>query len=198
MPPFGKIVEMLIKRAKEKGANSVKLIPTRDIFVEDYVRQKCRYGCEKFARCFTCPPYAPTPDETRKTLKNYNQGLLIEFTGLREIEAGKRGRTIRDKEEKRDVHEIMFELEKEAFLNGLYKAFAYAAGPCKICAICPAEKAENSNEFSKKDCKNPLKASPSMEASGIDVYRTARKAGYKINVVKEGERFTSFGLLLLK
>ena len=183
---FEKIVEMLRKSAKEKGANSAKLIPTKDIFVEDQVRQKCQYGCDRFARLFTCPPYAPTPDETRKILKNYNQGLLVEFTGLR------------DKEEQRGVHEMMFELEKEAFLNGLYKAFAYAAGPCRICESCPAEKVENPNEFSKKDCKNPEKARPSMEACGINVYRTARKAGCKINVVKEGERFKSFGLLLLE
>lgn len=103
MPPFEKIVEMLIKRAKEKGANSVKLIPTRDIFVEDYVRQKCRYGGKKFARSFTCPPYAPTLDETRKTLKNYNRGLLIEFTGMR------------NEDDQRKVHEIMYELERSFF-----------------------------------------------------------------------------------
>jgi len=183
---FEKFVEMLKKSAKEKGANSAKLIPTKDIFVEDYVRQKCQYGCDRFARRFTCPPYASTPDETRKILKNYNQGLLVEFTGMR------------NKEEQRDVHEIMYELEREAFLNGLYGAFAYTAGPCRICESCPAEKVENPNEFSKKDCKNPEKARPSMEACGIDVYRTARKAGYKINVAKEGECFKSFGLLLLE
>ena len=183
---FEKIVEILKKSAKEKGANSAKLIPTKDIFVEDYIRQKCQYGCHSFARCFTCPPYAPTPDETRKILKNYNQGLLVEFTGLRNVE------------EERDMHEIMYELEREAFLNGLYKAFAYTAGSCRICRSCPAEKVENPNEFSKKDCKNPEKARPSMEACGIDVYRTAIKAGCKINVAKKGGRFKWFGLLLLE
>ena len=183
---FENIVKMLKKSAKEKGANFAKLILTKDIFVEDYVKQKCQYGCCRFARRFTCPPYAPTPDETRKILKNYKQGLLVEFTGMR------------NREEQRDVHEIMYELEREAFLNGLYRAFAYTAGPCKICENCPAEKVENPNEFSKKDCKNPEKARPSMEACGIDVYRTARKAGYKINVAKEGECFKSFGLLLLE
>ena len=183
---FEKIVEMLRKSAKEKGANAAKLIPTRDIFVEDWVRQKCQYGCNGFARRFTCPPYAPTPDETRKILKKYNQGLLVEFTGLRNT--GKQ----------RDVHGMMYELEREAFLNGLYRAFAYTAGPCRICESCPAEKVENPNEFSKKYCKNPQRARPSMEACGIDVYRTARKAGFKIEVRKEGEYFKSFGLLLLE
>ena len=136
---FEKIVEILRKSAKEKGANSAKLIPTKDIVVEDQVRLKCRYGCGKFAKCFTCPPYAPTPDETRKILKNYSQGLLVEVTGLKNVE-------------EINMIEIMYQLEREAFLKGLDKAFTYVAGPCHLCAICPAEKAENSNEFIDVAC----------------------------------------------
>ncbi len=186
MPSFKKITEMLIKRAKEKGASSVKLIQARDVFVEDYVRLKCQYGCKKFARYFTCPPYSPTSDETRKTLKNYSQGLLIEFSGLI------------DHDEQVKFHEGMSQLEREAFLNGLHKAFVYLSGPCQFCEICPAESIENRNEFSKKDYKNPLKARPSLEACEIDVFKMVRKAGFKIDVVKEGECYKIFGLLLLK
>ena len=186
MPPFKKIVETLMKRAKEKGAKSVKLIPTRDVFAEDFVRQKCRYGCEDYAKSFTCPPYAPTPDETRKILKSYKQGLLLEFS------------RVRNKKDQPNVREIMYELEREAFLNGLYRAFAYTAGPCKICEICPAVKIENPNEFSKIKCVNPSKARPSMEACGINVYKTVRKAGFKLDVVTGGECYKCFSLLLLK
>ena len=92
----------------------------------------------------------------------------------------------------------MYELEREAFLNGLHKAFVYLSGPCRFCEICPAENVENRNEFSKKDCKNPLKARPSMEACGIDVFKTVRKYGFKIDVAKGGECYKSFVLLLLK
>lgn len=93
----------------------------------------------------------------------------------------------------------MYEFEKEAFLNGLHRAFSYIAGPCRICGNCSAEEVEDPNKFSKKDCKNQKKARPSMEACGIDVFKTVRKAGYKIEVVKEEEEcFKSFGLLLLE
>jgi len=38
-----------------------------------------------------------------------------------------------------------------------------------------------------------------MEAVGIDVYSTARRAGFEIHVVREkSEPFKSFGLLLLE
>ena len=186
MPPFEKIVKTLMKSAEDKGAINVKPILTRDVVVEDYVRQKCQYGCKKYAKTFCCPPYSPTPDETRKTLKSYSRALLIEF-GLTGGE-----------EEQRKVHEASFELEREAFLSGLYNAMVYVSGPCRFCAVCPAETLENRNQFSKKDCKNPLKARPSMEGAGIEVYKTVRRAGLKVDVVKGGEPYKSFVLLLLK
>lgn len=180
------IAGLLTESAKKKGANSAKLIPVREIFVEDYVRLKCQYGCDEYSRCFTCPPFSPTSDETRRMLKNYNWALLVEFAGLAK------------KADQRGLHDVMFELEREAFLNGFHRAFSFTAGPCRLCDVCPAEEIENLNEYSKKYCKNPEKARPSMEACGIDVYRTARNAGYQIEVVKEGEIFKSFSLLLLE
>jgi len=180
------IADKLRKIANKKGANSAKLIPAKEIFVDDYVRLKCKYGCNNFAKRFTCPPYAPSPEETRKLLQGYRRAMLFEFTGLR------------GREEQRNIHETMYELEREAFLDGLHRAFAYAAGPCRRCKTCAAETIDNPNEFSKRHCRNPTKTRPSMEACGIDVYRTARKAGFKISPVKEGESFQNFGLLLLE
>jgi predicted metal-binding protein len=101
-------------------------------------------------------------------------------------------------EKRPKVHEIMFRLEREAFLSGLYKTFAYAAGPCRLCAKCVAEEARSQNEYNKKECKYPEKARPSLEAAGVDVFHTASKAGYPIRVIRQtGDCFTFFGLLLL-
>ena len=174
--------------AKQKGANSTKLISIKDIFVEDWVRQKCEYGCKGYARHFTCPPYSPTPEDTRKRLASYECALLVEFVELKQ------------KEQQQQVHEVMFELERIAFLTGLYKTFSYSAGPCRSCGSCLAEKVENPNEYSKKLCANQKKARPSMEACGIDVFKTVRNAGYEISVVQKKEEncFKSFGLLLLE
>ncbi|MFH1820879.1 MAG: DUF2284 domain-containing protein [Methanobacteriota archaeon] len=180
-----RIVAQLIKSAREKGANSAKLISARGIFVEEYVRLKCKYGCKEYAKRFTCPPYTPTINETKELLKSYHRALLVEFIRLKIVEKQK------------NIRKIMYDLEREAFLSGLHMAFAYTAGPCKICKRCPAEFTVNQNEFSKKNCKHPSKTRPSMEACGIDVFKTARKAGFTINAVKEGESFKSFGLLLL-
>lgn len=179
-------INKISQSALDKGASSVKLIKAEDIIVENWVRQKCQYGCSGYARYFSCPPYSPTPEETKKRLQEYNLALLIEFSKLKA------------KEKQPDVHEIMYELEREAFLSGFYKAFAYAAGPCRLCKICPASEIENPNEYSKKNCINPSKARPSMEACGINVFQTVRKANYKIDVVRSfDDCFSRFGLLLI-
>ena len=79
------------------------------------------------------------------------------------------------------------ELEREIFLDGYYKAFGMGCGPCRICKSCPEE------------CPYPRLARPSMEACGIDVYATARKAGFPIEVVKDYDRPSNrFGLILIE
>ena len=82
----------------------------------------------------------------------------------------------------------MVELEREAFLKGHYSAFGLACGPCPYCDECNLEK-----------CVHTDLARPSMEACGIDVYATVRRAGLDLEVVKtRDEKPTYFGLLLVK
>lgn len=186
MASFQKTVKMLTDKAKAKGASSVKLISTADVFVEDYVRQKCQYGCKMFGIRLTCPPYTPVPDETREWLRNYKKALLIEFSGMRK------------EDEQRQVHEIGVELERDAFLSGLYRPLILVSGPCRYCTPCVAEQAADRGTMTKANCKFPMKARPSMESVGIEVYKTVRKAGLKVDIVKGGEPYKSFLLLLLE
>jgi predicted metal-binding protein len=181
-----KTIKELEEYALGKGATTAKVISTENVFVDAWVRQKCQYGCGGYGRYFTCPPYSPTPDETQKVLQGYEYAMLIEFSGLKTGVGNP------------DIHEIMFDLERLAFLNGLYKAFAYAGGPCRFCQSCPASEIENPNKFSRRLCKNPSKVRPAMEACGIDVFKTARMADIEIGVVQNtGDCFKRFGLLLL-
>jgi predicted metal-binding protein len=70
------------------------------------------------------------------------------------------------------VKPVVVALERELFLAGFYKAFAYGAGPCELCESCSLDR-----------CTHPDEARPAMEASGIDVFATARAAGFPIEVV---------------
>jgi len=157
-----------IASAKKLGARDAKVIPARKVFTADWVRMKCKFGCGGYGRRLCCPPNTPTPKETREMLAGYSRVLLIH--------AGKQG----------NIRGMVTALEREIFLDGFYKAFALAAGPCDLCEECA--------EF----CRHPEKARPAMEACGIDVYATARGAGFSINVVRTRDDDQNyFGLVLI-
>jgi predicted metal-binding protein len=62
-----------------------------------------------------------------------------------------------------------------------------ATGPCELCRECNLE----------AGCAHPDQARPSMEACGIDVFQTARDAGFPIQVVTSCEDTANFYSLLL-
>ena len=178
--------------ALEGGATAVKLVSPQDVVVAQWVRNKCQFGCRHFGKRFTCPPYAPTPKDTAENLQGYHQALLVEFGGMHRDK-------LKDEPGRSMVHNVLYAMERTAFLAGYEKAYCYKAGPCVLCPDCPAEKLENPNLFLKKECKRPKEARPAMEAAGIDVFSTVRQAGFELHVVRDkSETFKSFGLVLLE
>lgn len=172
-------LERLRELALKLGASEAKPIPAHAVVVRNWVRWKCRFGCSEYGKRLTCPPYSPTPEETERVLSEYGICLLVRFGPCRE--AGY--------EDGVNVHEAMFQLEREAFLAGYYAAFSLACGPCPYCDECNVKEGA---------CRHPERARPSMEACGIDVYATARNAGYELSVITSyDQRPTFFGLLLL-
>jgi predicted metal-binding protein len=88
------------------------------------------------------------------------------------------------------VNKKAFALEREVFLSGFYKAFTFTAAPCNLCEEC---------KNTRRECRNPLVSRPTLEAFGVDVYATARKLGYPLQVVKGYKEDTNrFGLLLVE
>ena len=82
--------------------------------------------------------------------------------------------------------------EREAFLAGFHKAFAYWAGPCTLCATCAVDANDGT-------CRNTRDARPSMEGAGIDVFETVKRAGLKLEILRnKGEFVRYFALLLLE
>lgn len=169
-------LERVCQLSLEFGASSAKPIKTEDIAVRDWVRLKCQYGCGGYGKSLTCPPYSPTPEEFRKILEGYDWAILLRFEPTE------------PEYDSKITHETVVKMEREAFLSGYYSAFGLPSGPCLYCEECNLE-----------ECVHPLLARPSMEACGVDVYATARKAGFDLRVVKSrNERPAYFGLLLIQ
>jgi len=164
-------LEKFCKIAVKEGALEAKVISAKTIAVSPWVRLKCQFGCGGYGERLTCPPYSPTPEQTKEVVKSYKRAILIH---------GK---------EHVDVSKIAVKLEREIFLGGYYKAFAFGSGPCRLCSDCNIH----------KSCKNPDLARPAMEASGIDVFKTARSNGFKIEVVKSDDCDQNYyGLVLVE
>ncbi len=83
---------------------------------------------------------------------------------------------------------IAVKLEREVFLAGYYKALGLGSGPCSLCAQCAFD----------AGCRHAEQARPAMEACGIDVFATARKHGFEIDVVRSRrDPQHYFGLVLI-
>ncbi|MDI3534946.1 MAG: hypothetical protein PWQ82_1311 [Thermosediminibacterales bacterium] len=171
--------EKIIEFLKELGAYRVKLIKTRDIVIDERVRFQCQHsGCPNFGKPM-CPPNVPDVESFNKTLNRYTFGILVQVKG--EIKG-------EDWVKETDVyalklHDYVYKAEKKAFSLGFPFAAGLIGGSCKLCAEC------------SKTCSNREKARPSMEAMGIDVLATCRKAGMPVCFKKDQVVWT--GLVLL-
>ena len=164
-------IESVRKQALSLGALHAKVISAGKVFTGSWVRWKCRYGCDGYGSNLLCPPHSPAPEETQRMLDEYRRAILVHCATYT------------------DVRLLIAKLERAAFLGGFYKAFGLACGPCQLCPTCAFE----------KGCRHPEQARPAMEACGIDVFATARAAGFPIEVVTDRScKENYYGLLLIE
>lgn len=191
----------LVKAAKAHGATSAKIISARDVFVDKRARLKCLVPrCSSYGRHLLCPPSLMPVDEFKEILDCYESGLLIQVEA--DVDSS-------DKSLKHLDNEVCEEIESEtdsrewqlkllrlvntteaiAFKMGFYFAAGLAGGNCCLCRECVTPQ-------SRRPCKHPFQARPSMEAMGIDVIKTCRKASMPVTLSsKNAVRWT--GLLLV-
>ncbi len=169
-------VEAFCKEVLERGVDGAKVIDPRFIVTAEWVRMKCQFGCTGFGLSHCCPPHTPTPDQTRKVLDVYQKAILLH-------------RRLLKGEKTKPFNEILVTFETKIFLDGYYKAWGMGSGPCRLCKECDLT----------LSCKHGFEARPSMEACGIDVFKTARDNGFPIEVVKtQEEERNVFGLILVE
>lgn len=172
-------LEQWCQRAVALGASTATPMKTQDVVVADWVRMKCLFGCDEPGVHRTCPPNAPSVDQTRRVVAEFERAILLELgpiVGPEESDA-----------ESRRLNEAGLALERELFLAGFHKAWLMGAGPCDACGACTRG----------EDCPTPERARPSMEGCGLDVYATVRNAGRRIEVVRTRESGYRFFALVL-
>ena len=164
------------RKALEMGFEGAKLIEPRSIVTAEWVRLKCQYGCTGYGMSLCCPPHTPTPDRTRRVVDAYEKAILLH----RKLKTGTKSK---------DLTLRSVRLERDIFLDGYYKAWSMGSGPCRLCRTC------DPSGF----CQRGFDARPSMEACGIDVFKTARNNGFPIQVLRShNEERNCYGVILVE
>jgi len=188
-------LEKIKNKALELGASDARIIPAADVVVTERVRMKCLVprcrGLEDGGTPY-CPPNTPEPEVMRKTISQYQWAVVFKRdieniedhvpTSEADIDrlhasekstGGYHDKTI----------EIVGRLESYAQSQGYYLAVGFGGGTCKI-TLC---KGAICGVIQDGNCRFPLKARPSMEAVGIDVFDLAEKVGWEICMIRKVE-----------
>jgi len=164
-------MEKYIQLAKGLGMDSAMIISPKEICFDIRAILKCRWGCEDFFQeSLRCHARDTTYPERVEMLKQYNHILLVHSHDARALSAA------------------VLEIERTAFLDGYYFAFAIRA--CNLCDVCATKEG--------KPCPTPDKVRPCDSRFGMDVYKTARNLGLPCKVLQNREDIENrYGFVLI-
>jgi len=169
--------------ALAEGACRAKLISAAEVVIDDRVRLKCQVPiCKDFNKHLMCPPHTVPVEHFRSLCAQYSKALLIQVKS-----EGCEEKNLVEAERK--LHFIINKTEGRALTKGLYLATGFIASSCKLCPECVGY-------HSKHPCRRPYEARPSIEAMGVDIFKTSQNAGLGFDLGLSAEVVYS-GLLLL-
>lgn len=170
-------LERYLSLAARKHIDHAIVLETNKVYTAPWVRLKCQYGCRFYGKSFCCPPNTPTGEQMREVLDSYTRALLLHKVWEPETFDIK------------SFNEAVVDIELTLFLDGYYKAWSLGSGPCRRCEKCGIEGG---------GCAHIMRARPSMEACGIDVFKTAGAKGFSFPVLQNTKAHrNSFGLVLI-
>ena len=148
-----------------------------------------------------CPPNVLPMSKFKEILNRYHRAILIKVDiPLSELPGGSEEKEEHPgtptaeymnavKDAKKRLNEIVCRVESLCIEKGYHFAAGLVGGSCPLCEECVGIK-------SGLRCRHPFKARPAMEAMGIDVTGTARKAGLHLSFGQNESR-SWVGLVLV-
>ncbi len=164
------------EKALELGASKAKIINASDIIVDERVGLKCQIPrCIGYGACANCPPNTMKPSELRDILTKYSHAVFFikEFPSNALVIDNMNGLIASYQE----IYKIVNGIESLAFYDGYYLAFGLGAGTCRF-ILC--SQAKGCAAMNGETCRSAIKARPSMEAVGIDVFKMVAQSGWDI------------------
>ncbi|MFZ3048264.1 MAG: DUF2284 domain-containing protein [Desulfatirhabdiaceae bacterium] len=159
----------LVKKALDLGATDARLIDTEKIVFDPRSYIKCRFGCNRWGKYWTCPPHLDiSPEMFMNAFGKYTKAVIIQTA---------------DPQKGQDVS---LAIEKEAMLvcNSM---FAFAMVLCVQCETCAYP----------EPCRYPHLARPSMDAYGMDIGATIEPLGFTIKFDPDGHLLPAWYSMVL-
>jgi predicted metal-binding protein len=197
-----KDLEIFKKKALDLGATMAEIIPANLVEIDERARLKCSIPlCPHYGKNIYCPPHGPDIETVRKALSRYNWAVLFAIDVIPPEEysdRSKRSNGTRKWEKK--CFEIVGRIETLALGEGYYLAMGFGQASCRR-VLCGQELCAVLNGG---NCPYPLKARPSMEGVGMDVYGLVTRVGWDIYPIyrsvnpEEARRALSVGIIFIR
>ncbi len=159
----------LVTKAQELGAAEAKIIQTGQIVFDPRSDLKCRFGCNRWGKYWTCPPNLDiSPDQFQQAFERYHTAIMLKC------------------EDPKVGQEVTLAIEKEAML-AFGCTFAFAMVLCVECERCAFP----------EPCLFPHLARPSMDAYGIDIGKTVEPLGFNVRLDPDGQLLPAWYSLVL-
>ncbi len=171
------VLSGLLGRAREKypEIQGAEMRPGELIF-EERVRMNCFY-CGRYNQNWRCPPNLPALDYP-KLFSEFSDGAFV----YAKVPAADPEARV---ESSLMVHKSLLLMETALWESGNVTALSFIGGSCKLCK----------NGCDEKRCRNPYQARSPLEATGVNVVKSAARAGVKIGF-PPGETIMRVGLIV--
>lgn len=170
-------------RAEVFGFSHAGALDAATLEVLDNVRDMCAADrCQKYDRCWTCPPASGSIADNRELLKKYSAGVIVQTTMALDDDFDIETMELCGETQQKLFREFAREL-RPAFPDML----ALGSGGCSICESCT---------YPGAPCRHPDEAMQSMEAFGLFVSDVCAKNG--IGYYYGPKTITYTGCYLLK
>lgn len=159
-----KIEEILAFGQQKYPFLQIQEINAKDLVYEERVRMSCFY-CSRYGNNWRCPPHIPNVDY-KKMLEEFDRTALVwvdmPFKKERYAEVRNESTNV--------LHRALLDLEKYVMSRGAEIPLSFIGGSCKLCK----------NGCGNEKCNNPYQSRTPMEATGINVVKSAAKYGIEI------------------
>lgn len=138
-------------------------IAIADIDFEQRNEILCFY-CARYNNKWTCPPRIPKSDY-KQVFSEYDHALFV-YNLLPIKDDYQKVRT----DSSVLLHRALLEVENYLLQNGNAVRISFIGGSCKLCK----------NDCAPDKCRNPYQARIPLEATGVNVIKTAEKCGIEV------------------